>query len=219
MNYSRPVMVIGLSACLFLVPLAHAGAPQEARGVPDAGLVKQCIADMGVNSDIVLKLKSGKRTRGLIRNIQPERFDLIRPRKESLKVVTYGDVAALSPAGTPALAHDSACAVMTARWPAKRSKFRWHDLQRFQPGQNIRVIRVIRANRKKVTGRFLFSTEEAVILRVKKRDLIIPREQVQRVRREKSHRARNVLGTWGVAVGAVFASLLAHHFDSDSRSD
>ena len=61
MNYSRPVMVIGLSACLFLVPLAHAGAPQEARGVPDAGLAKQCISYKGVNSDNVMKLKRGKK--------------------------------------------------------------------------------------------------------------------------------------------------------------
>ena len=78
----------------------------------------------------------------------------------------------------------------------------WGNLQQLQPGQKVAVVQTNLAKHK---GKFLAWTEEAITLRVKKRELTILREQVHRVRRLENHRVRNALigAGAGAAAGVI----------------
>ena len=221
MNYSRAIMAMALAGCLLWIPLMDARASQQVQGLPDPIAVKQCIEELGVGARVTVGLKIGRWVRGRIREIHPDRFNLSGSRINSPKTLAYGEVVRLSPSGIDdPFPPDSVCVELEARWPAKTAKPDWKKLKNLSAWNNLgklqlgKKIEVLQTNLAKHKGRFLFWTEETITLRVKKRELTIPREQVHRVTRlKKSHRIRN--GLIGLVAGAAVGALIFESAESE----
>ena len=85
---------------------------------------------------------------------------------------------------------------LQAQKPGKQS---WDNLNRLQSGQKVQVMQM---DMKSLKGTFVGFSEEAISLRVKKKSVAVPREDLLRVSlREKPKRGRNALLMMGVGAG------------------
>ena len=85
---------------------------------------------------------------------------------------------------------------LQAQKPGKDS---WGNLNRLQAGQKIQVVQM---DMKSLKGRFLGFSEEAISLKVKKKQVSVPRTEILRVSAsDKAKRNRN--GLIGLAIGVA----------------
>jgi len=87
----------------------------------------------------------------------------------------------------------------------------WNNLGRLRPGQKVEVVQ---SNLSKHKGKFVTWSEETLVLRTKKREISIARDDVYRVTLRGARRRRNALigGVVGLAPGIVIGSMLNTRF-------
>jgi hypothetical protein len=101
-------------------------------------------------------------------------------------------------------------AAVPTRLPAQQQNAgSWDNLRQLQPGQKIEVVDL---HLKKVEGKFVSLTEDAISLRNKKQQESITRSEVMRVSvRDTTHRKRNMVLGAAIAGGAALTiGLLAN---------